>query len=201
MTALPRHQYRCAFSLVEVLVSLAIIGMAGAALLLATESANQNGNDALSATIARGIAEQVLDDVMGQRYMAVGESSTVLPLGIETGEASTPVKTALFDDTDDFHGLDQSPPLDRWGISLGQGNGAGGLRPDDFRLSPSYLANWRLTVAIRYVDEANPAADLAGNATGGMRSATVTVTRTVNGVTDTLAQVRRVFSYVPTISP
>lgn len=200
MESRSRSDRRSAFSLVEVLVSLTIIGLAGAALLLATESTTQAGNDALAATIARGIAEQILDDVMGQRYVAAGESPTVMPLGPEAGETSTPMKTVLFDDTDDFHGLDQSPPLDPWGVVLGQGNGAGGMRPDDFRLSASYLANWRVTVAVRYVSESDPSLDVTGSATTGLRSVTVTVLRTVNGVTDTLATVRRVFSYVPTAS-
>lgn len=200
MDSQTRPHRRCAFSLVEVLVSLTIIGLAGAALLLATESTTQTGNDALAATIARGIAEQILDDVLGQRYMAAGESPTALPFGPEAGEVSTPVKTILFDDADDFHRLDQSPPLDPWGIALGQGNGTGGLRPEDFRLSAAYLANWRVTVAIHYVSESDPAVDLTGTATSGLRSATVTVSRTVNGVTDTLAQMRRVFSHVPTSS-
>ena len=191
-----RRCFHGAFSLVEVLVSLTIIGLAGAALLLAAESTTQTGNDALAATIVRGIADQILDDMLGQRYVAVGESPTVLPFGTETGEASNPVKTVLFDDTDDFHRTTPTPLLDPWGIALGQGNGAGGLRPEDFRVSDSYLANWRTVVVITYVNESNPAVDLTGAATSGMRAATVTVTRTINGTTDTLAQVRRVFSYV-----
>lgn len=198
MESRTRHHFRRAFSLVEVLVSLTIIGLAGAALLLAAESTTQTGNDALAATIARGIAEQILDDVLGQRYVAAGESPTVLPFGTEAGEASIPVKTVLFDDTDDFHRIDQSPPLDPWGVALGQGDNAGGLRAEDFRLSASFLANWRTVVALTYVNETNPAVDLTGSATSSMRAATVTVTRTVNGVTDTLAQIRRVFSHVPT---
>ena len=192
-------QRRRAFSLVEVLVSLTIIGLAGAALLLATESTTQAGNDAVSATIARGIADQVLDDLLGRRYVAAGEAETVLPLGTELGEASTPPKTILFDDTDDFDRLELSPPVDPWGIGIGQGNGAGGLRPEDFRVSSSHFANWKVSVVIRYVNESNPAVDLTGSATSGMRSATVTVTRTINGVTDELARIRRVFAYVPTI--
>ncbi len=196
-----KRRFRCAFSLVEVLVSLTIIGLAGAALLLAAESTTQTGNDALSATIAHGIAEQILDDVMGQRYVAATDSPTVLPFGIEAGESNNPVKIVLFDDTDDFHGLDQTPPLDPWGVALGQGDSAGGLRPEDFRVSASSFANWRTTVAITYVNETNPAVDLTGSATSGMRAVTVTVKRTVNGVTDTLTKIRRVFSYVPTPGP
>jgi hypothetical protein len=53
-------------------------------------------------------------------------------------------------------------------------------------------------IVITYVNESNPAVDLTGSATSGMRAATVTVTRIVNGTNDQLAQVRRVFSYVAT---
>jgi prepilin-type N-terminal cleavage/methylation domain-containing protein len=188
---------RRAFSLVEVLVSLTIIGLAGAALLLAAETTTLNGQDAVAATIARGIAEQLLDDLAGQRYVALGKSPTGLPFAKETGETSTPPKTSLFDDLDDYHQLDLAPPLDPWGVPLGQGNGSGGLRPEDFRVSPTFFARWRARVEVTYVNEADPSVNLAGSATSGMRAATVSITRTVNGVTETLAQVRRVFSYVP----
>jgi prepilin-type N-terminal cleavage/methylation domain-containing protein len=190
---------RPAFSLLEVLVSLTILGMAASALLLATGNASQTATDAIATSTARGIAEQILDHIVGLRYTANGESSTVLPLGTEAGESGTPLRTILFDDTDDFHGINQTPLLDPWGSALGQGNAAGGLRPTDFRVADSYFSNWRVAVSITYVDPNNPAIDLTGTATSGMRAATVTVSRTSNGVTETLAQLRRVFSYVPTL--
>ena len=153
---------------------------------------------ALGGTIARGIADQIVDEVLGQRYVEPGKSATVLPLGPDTGESGSPLKTRRFNDTDDFHGINQSPPLDPWGIAVGHGDGTGRQRPEDFRIADSFLANWRTRVAVTYVNEANPAVDLTGSATSGMRAVTVTVTREANGVTDTLAQVRRVFSYVAT---
>lgn len=188
-----------AFSLVEVLASLTILGLAAAALLLANETTSRSMHDAIAETIARGIADQVLDDVAGMRYVESGESETVLPLGSESGEARTPLQMAAFDDIDDFHGINQSPPLDRWGVALGQGDGAGGLRAADFRISDEYLANWQVTVSITYVNETDPAIDLTGSSTSGMRAATVTISKTVDGVRVTLAQVRRVFSYVPSL--
>jgi hypothetical protein len=152
----------------------------------------------LTATIARGIADQILDDLLGQRYVAAGESPSVLPLGMEAGESSNPVRTILLDDTDDFHLVAFDSPLDPYGRPLGQGDGAGGLRPEELRVSESFLANWRVEIVITYVNESNPAVDLTGSATSGMRAATVTVTRIVNGTSDQLAQVRRVFSCVAT---
>lgn len=192
-------RFPSAFSLVEVLAALTILGLATAALLLANETTTQSMHDAIAETIARGIAEQVLDDIAGMRYVEVGESETVLPLGTETGETRTPLQTALFDDIDDFHDLDQSPLLDPWGIALGQGNDLGQLRPEDFRITEGYLANWQVAVSIKYVNESNPAINLTGSATSGMRAATVTVSRTVNGARVTLTQLRRVFSYVPSL--
>jgi prepilin-type N-terminal cleavage/methylation domain-containing protein len=193
--SLRRIQAR-AFSLVEVLVSLTIVGLAGAALLLASETATQAGNDAVSATIARGIADQIVDEVLGKRYVEPGEAATVLPLGVEAGEGNVPLKTNLFDDSDDYHGIELAPPLDPVGIPLGFGDGNGALRAEDFRIGDTFFSNWRVVVAITYVDEANPSVDLTSTATSGMRAVTVTVYRQGNGTTDQLAQVRRVFSYV-----
>src|SRR5262245_52995751 len=122
-----RNRHR-GFSLVEVLVSLTLLGLAGSTLLLATASTMQAGNDALAQTIARGVAEQLLDEILGQPYCETGGNPLAYPLGPNAGETSNPLKTSLFDDTDDYNGYTCSPPRDAWGIDLGTENGQGGQR-------------------------------------------------------------------------
>lgn len=188
---------RTAFSLVEVLVSLTILGMAAAALLLASETMALNSQDAVARTVAGGIARQLLDEVASRRYMELGTSSLALPLGPDSGEKPTPRRSVLFDDIDDYHGLSHAPLRDEFGVLFGEGNGQGGTRPTEFRVPDNYFANWRVDVTVAYVDPSNPAVDLSGNATGEMRAVTVTVARSTQGTWETLAQQRRVFSYVP----
>jgi Tfp pilus assembly protein PilV len=188
------------FSLVEALVALTLIGLASSTLLLATASTVQSGADATAQTIARGIAEQVMDEILGQRYHEPNGAARGT-LGPETGESSTPPRTILFDDTDDYAGFTSSPLRDAWGIALGQGNGLGGLRATEFRLPDSYFADWRVNVQVTYVDEDDPTTDLSGFATSVVRAVRVQVTRNWNGTAQDLATIRRVIAYVPSVQP
>jgi hypothetical protein len=95
--------------------------------------------------------------------------------------------------------VELSPLVDPWGIPYGQGNGAGGLRSASLRVTDGYFTGWRATVSVAYVQEDDPTVELTGGATSGMRAVTVTILRSVGGETDQLAQVRRVFSYVPSL--
>jgi prepilin-type N-terminal cleavage/methylation domain-containing protein len=189
------------FSLIEVLVSLTLLGLAGSTLLLATSATVQSGHDALAQTIARGIAEQVLDDALGRRYHEPGGSALSYPLGREAGETSVPLQTILFDDTDDYHQYVGSPPRDAWGIELGTGDGQGGQRPEAFRVSAGYFSGWTVEVTIAYADENDPSIDLASPQASGLRSVRVRVTRSWDGGDQELAVLRQVFAYVPPVGP
>lgn len=186
-----------AFTLVEVLVSLTILAMAGAALLLATEGVNASSADALETTVAQGLAESVMADILTRSFAEPGVAVGSTTLGPDAGETSTPVQTRLFDDVDDFHGLRQTPPVDAWGIAVGKGTGSGGTRPTDFQVATDYFAGWSLAVSVKYADESNPAVDLTGNGTSGIKGVTVTLSRTSAGTTKIMAQIRRVVAYVP----
>jgi type II secretory pathway pseudopilin PulG len=186
-----------AFSLVEVLVALTLIGLAGATLLLATTATTEAGADAMARSIARGIAEQLIDDAAGVGYHEPGSPPLSYPLGRDAGETANPLQTALFDDTDDFHGYHSSPPRDRFGMPLGQGNHQGGLRPENFRMPDGYFANWQVEVSVAFADEDSPAQDLAPPATSGLKAVRVRVTRQWNGSVQELIMLRQVFAYVP----
>ncbi|MGE0758768.1 MAG: prepilin-type N-terminal cleavage/methylation domain-containing protein [Pirellulaceae bacterium] len=195
----PPHRPKRGFSLVEVLVSLTLLGLAGSTLLLATASTVQAGGDALAQTIARGIAEQLIDDVLGQPYIESGGNALAYPLGRESGETTVPLKTILFDDSDDYHQYTSTPPRDPWGCELGTGDGEGGLRPEAFRVADGYFVNWNVEVTVQYADESNPTIDLVAPATSGLRSVTVRITRDQDGGVQELVTLRQVFAYVPPI--
>jgi hypothetical protein len=186
---------------VEVLVAMTLLGLASSTLLLATVATVQSGHDALSQTIARGIAEQVIDDVLGQPYYEPGGNPFSYPLGAEAGETANPPATFLFDDADDFHEYVSVPPRDPFGIELGSGNGVGGQRAEHLQLPEGYLSNWRVEVAITYVDEVDLSVDLTPPTTSGLRAVRVRVSRTWDGVDRELVMLRQVFSYVPPVQP
>jgi type II secretory pathway pseudopilin PulG len=62
------------FSLVEALVALSITSLAGAVLLLAVESSLGTTTEAVHRTIADGIAQQTLHEILTKRYTEKGES-------------------------------------------------------------------------------------------------------------------------------
>lgn len=188
------------FSLVEVLVALSVVGIAASTLLLASASTVESGSDVKARLVARGLAEQMLDDLLGQPYCEPGTSPTTWPLGPESGESSLVPKTILFDDSDDYHLYRSSPPRDRWGIEAGQGDGQGGRRRESFRLPDEYFAGWQVELQVTYANENNPSLDLPASQTSGLRAARVRISRTVNQSVEELILLRRVFAYVPSTS-
>src|SRR5574340_36006 len=99
------------FTLVEALTSIALAAMAGSVLLLGANTSVQTTNDALQQTIAYGMAQQLIDEVVGCRYMDLGGSPYDL-----TPKPSAPEAVAgnrqLFDDIGDFNGYRCQPPKD-----------------------------------------------------------------------------------------
>jgi prepilin-type N-terminal cleavage/methylation domain-containing protein len=166
-----RRDHARGFSLIEVLVSLTLLGLAGSTLLLATAATIQSGHDALAQTIARGIAEQT----------------------------TVPLKTVLFDDTDDYHQYIGSPPRDPWGIELGTGDGQGNQRPAEFQVPAGYFAGWRVEVTIAYADESDPSVDLTPPQTSGLRAVRVRVSRKWDDGYQELVVLRQLFAFVPPI--
>ncbi|MFV1965487.1 MAG: prepilin-type N-terminal cleavage/methylation domain-containing protein [Pirellulaceae bacterium] len=196
-----RLRQASAFSLVEVLVALTILGMAGAALLLATEAAATATDDALERTIAQGVAQQYIDDCLGNRYVEAGVSPELPWLGRENGEHAWPLKTALFDDTDDFNGYESYPLRDSWAVALGQGDAQGSTRHPQFQLRSDYFDRWFTRIRVHYVDADQPAKNLPSGQTSGFRAVEVEVGRVLpNGSIRVLSQLRRVYSYVPSPS-
>lgn len=190
---------RAAFTLVEALVALTLMMLAGAAILLSIDATLTTSQIAVEETIADGMARQLVDEVLGKRYMATHTSPYQTPLG-HSGWEGQGNGRERFNDTDDFHGFNRSGPEDIWGNNLGQGDGAGGLRHPAMQVPTRFFANWRQRIEVYYVDPDDLSKRLSGNETSNYRAVEVTIDRrTADGAFLTLANSRRVFAYVPSL--
>ena len=190
---------RRGFSLAEALIALSVIGLAGAALLLATESASMASRDALEQLIANGLANQLVDEILGLPYKEKGQLPDVWPMGTEAGESAVPQLRSLYDDSDDFNGYCAEPIQDAWAVELGQGDGRGGLRPADFQLASDYFDDWYVVIVVSYVDEDDLSVNLPTPTTSNARAIEVSVFRIEGTARREITRVRRVTSYVPQI--
>jgi len=147
---------RPGFSLVEALIALSIMAMAGAVLLLSVESSLENTADAVDRTIADGIAQQMLDQILTKKFVenaAGGGTLADVLAGVGAAlDELTGGGTELYDDVDDYNGYVAQPPKDIYGVLLGTGNDTGGQRPANFRAPASFLQNWRVRVQVYFVN-------------------------------------------------
>jgi prepilin-type N-terminal cleavage/methylation domain-containing protein len=184
------------FTLIEALVAVAVAAIAGSALLLGTSSSLQGTDDAMRRTIAYGMAQQLMDEVVGCRYMDLGGSPYDTTLGPSATEAAMG-KRLPFDDIGDFNGYRMYTPRDFYNVMLGIDNGQGGTRNSNFQYSISNFRRWRQEVDVYYVSESDLRTPLPAGQTSDYRAIEV---RIVNYSSPTgpslLAKIRRVIPYV-----
>ena len=188
---------RAGFTLVEALISTAIATIAGSALLLGISSSIQTTDAVLEQALAEGLAQQLMDEIAGCRYVEAGSIATPLTLGTESGEA-VGVSREFFDDLDDFNGLNASPPRDLWGVLVGEDDGIGGQRHPSFRSPLNTIDNWREQVDVYYVAEGDLQTPLGAGATSDYRVVRVRIWIDVAGQAPRLLkELKRVFVHVP----
>lgn len=188
---------RRAFTLVEALMATAVTAIAGSTLLIGISSSLRTTDDNMRATIAFGIAEQLMDEIAGSRYAGAGDGPYQVSLGPSLAEAAGGGRQ-LFDDIDDYHRFTAGPPQDPWGIPLGRGQGDGTARHPNFQISDGYFDAWRREVEVYYVDESDHSVRLSAVQTSNFRAVEVRVYYTDSVAGEVLlADVRRVFSYFP----
>lgn len=198
MRSIPPH--RPGFTLVESMVAISITALAGAVILLAIETSVQDTTDALDETMAAGMARQLVDEVLGARYMTLGGDPHQYPPGPSAWEQAG-MGRERFDDTDDYHGFSAQPPEDLWGQTLGLDDGAGNQRHVNFQIRPDYFADWRQEISIYYVDPIDLSKTLPAGSTSDYRAVEVVIYRQqADGGLRELARLRRVFAYVPSAS-
>lgn len=192
-----RAARRPGFTLLEALVAIAVAALAGSVLLAGINASVKVTDEAMNETIALGLAQQLMDEVLGCRYLEYGSSAYPTTLGPTTAEASTGTRSA-FDDIGDFNGVSSRPPVDRWGIEVGQEDTGGTLRHASFRLPGSFFSRWREQVSVYYVSDSDPATALAAGRTSDTRAVEVSIVYVdpQRGERN-LASLRRVVVYVP----
>jgi type II secretory pathway pseudopilin PulG len=192
-----RQRLAAAFTLVEALLSISVAALAASVLLLGITSSVQTTDEALQQTIAGGMAQQLLDEVVGGRYMELGCSpydTYLCPGAAETA----PGTRELFDDIDDYNGFRSRPPTDLWGIGLGKDDGEGGERHPDFQAPAGFFDNWREEIDVYYVSPSDLTAGLAAGQVSDYRAVVVRVLYVdPEGGERVLAELRRVVAYVP----
>lgn len=187
---------RTAFSLVEALVALTIMTMAGSVMLLAVESCLTSTTEAVDHLIADGMANQLLDEISLSRFMAVGDS----PLTISGPSATEAAGSGRerFNDLDDYKNVSSKPAAGIWGEMLGTGNDSGAARNANFRVSSTQFTHWRQRVEIYFVSPTNHSQKLTGSSTSYYRAVEVTIEYVeADGSVIPLAKRRRVYAYMP----
>jgi prepilin-type N-terminal cleavage/methylation domain-containing protein len=187
---------RDGFTLIEALVSIAVTAIAGSVLLLGTSASLETTNDAMQRTIAYGMAQQLMDEVVGCRYMDLGGSPYANPPQPSAAEAAAG-KRQPFDDIGDFNGYRCQPPKDFYGVALGTDDGQGGQRYSAFQVSTGYLQNWRQEIDVYYVSDTNLTTSLPANQTSDYRAVEVRIVyNDPKAGARVLAKIRRVVTYV-----
>jgi type II secretory pathway pseudopilin PulG len=188
-----------AFTLVEALVSIAITAIAASVLLLGIQSSLQTTDEALHETVATGLARQLLDEILGARYHAVGFDGYQVVFGPSTDETSGSGRER-YDDIDDFDGLRIQPAEDLWGVALGTDDGEGGQRHPGFWAPADVLDRWRQEVDVYYVDPSDLTTPLPSGQVSDYRVVEVRIVLVDPARGDReLARLRRVVAYVPPI--
>jgi len=188
---------RRAFTLVEALVSMSITAMAGSAVLLGVAGAIDATDLNLEQSMAAGMAQQLMDEIAGKRYMPQAGNPYAVNLGPDGGALAGPGRSQ-FDDLGDYNGLRTQPPTDGWGVVLGTGDGQGGQRNLDFQTAPGYFSRWHQSVDVYYVSDSNLTQALPFGSTSNHRAVHVQilVDDPVKGP-QPRADLTRVFAYVP----
>ena len=185
------------FSLAEAMIGMTIMAIAGTVLLLGVETSLRSTIESEDQATAAGLAEQLVDEILGHYYTVPGGDPYQTPLGPSASEAAGDGRE-LFNDADDFNGFSAHPAEDTWAVLLGQGDGSGGLRHPNFRMPGDRFANWKQEVNVYYVDEDFPWVKLTGSSTSNLRCVEVSIHQlTSDGEWKTLATAKRTFAYVP----
>ncbi|HID76840.1 MAG TPA: hypothetical protein EYP56_12700 [Planctomycetaceae bacterium] len=190
-----RRRLRWGFTLLEVVVATALAAMAGAAVLLGVTSSLQATDAAWEETVALGLAQQLMDEVLGARYAAPGAGGRQTWLGPSHWERRGRGRYR-YNDIDDYNGFVAEPPTDPWGVPLGEDGGRGRRRHPRFRLPPEKLHGWRQEVRVYYVapPDWQP---LPRGQTSDYRAVEVRIVRaTPGGGRRQLALLRQVLAYV-----
>ena len=151
------------FTIVELVITMVVISLAVLAMTTSLGFAFQHQSDGLWRTKTAALAQSYVEEIMARRYdentplggvpaCAPATVACTAPGSFDDGEAR-----ALFDDVDDYDGVDESPPVDVNGVARAE------------------YAGYRVQVAVAYAT-AGQVATLGLDATTDAKLVTITVT-------------------------
>lgn len=191
-----RRRHCGGFTFIEAMTAVTIASIVGLAILTGVNTSLQNTTYALEQTIGLGMAQQLMDEISSQQYARVPSSPYDTPLAPTTAELAGPGRSR-FTNLADYNNYTNLPPVDPWGIPLGNDDGQGGTRNPAVQIG-SYFANWQRTAIVYYVSAANLSTALATGQTSNYRAVEVHVSvQDKAGVLHPVASLRQVFAYVP----
>lgn len=147
-----RGNVRSALTLIEVIASTLIVAVMTVAALNTLGATARSSESAGHRAVALGLADDLLAEILQAAYR---EPDDAPQFGPETGEHDG--TRNAFDDVDDYHNWDQSPPTERDGSALAD-RGA-----------------WRRRVAVTHVLPGDPAQATASNDDQGVKRVEVSV--------------------------
>lgn len=188
---------RRGFTYVESMIALAILSLAGAALLTSVAGAVSSSNDSVYRSIGTGLAEQLIDEIASAKF----------PSGIATAVSAMPFRSS-FTTIDDYSGWTESPPRTKAGEVLGTDNGATAAdayllmtgittgRPAELQAAPGFVNRFTRSVLVERV-QPGPTGWTVQSQNTLHRRVTVTVSYTAsNQPARSVATLTRVFSSV-----
>lgn len=189
-----------AFTLIEAMVAMTITGLAASALLLGVQSSLQHTDAAIEETIALGLAEQMMDEVLGSRYTESMLGASITPgylLGKIPFRGFFTGSRQYYNRLDDYQYYVDYSVSDPYGVQLGTEDGEGGERHPDFQVPSSYLSGWARLVEVYYVSDDDLQTRLPAGQRGNCRAVHVGVLRYVSGSGwREVADLTRVVGYV-----
>lgn len=191
-----RHPTRIAFTLIETVTALTIASVAGVTILASLATTTSNAADSLDKVVALGIAQQLLDEVSGMKYVEAPGGEYDTPMGPGSPEVAAGARRQ-FDDIDDYNGVSTSPPTDRWGIRLGADDGRQGTRHVNFQVPASFFTGWKQQVDVSYVSDSNLSTVLTSGASNHRQIRVRIFLTEADGTVKTLADISRVVANVP----
>lgn len=189
---------RAGFTFIESMIALAVLSLAGAALLTSVAGAVSSSNDSIYRSIGKGFAQQLIDEIAAAKF----------PSSTTTTSSTTPFRNS-FTTIDDYSGWAECPPRTKSGEVFGTDNGATAAdayasmmtgsstgRDSALQAAPGFVNRFTRSVLVERVQPGSSGWTVQTQNTPHRR-VTVTVTYTgSNQPARTVAQVTRVFSSV-----
>lgn len=124
-------RFQSGFSLVEVAISVMLVGLLMVAALNSMGASRRREGDTVDRLQGQQLASALINEILLQAYQDPQTSGAPI-FGLEPGESTG--NRSLFDDVDDYNGWTSSPPKDRSGSAI------------------SGLTGWTRSVAVSWID-------------------------------------------------